>query len=156
MEKNRKINNRRGEWGMGDGGGGSDYSGLESTYIVIMILIQFAFACFNSKFWLGQKCHYFWSWYDLIDDKKKDILILGKGPTEGLDHISLTAEAQYSISFPNSNRKFCLRLHYNERNRFLFAKATKIYQFKVKDSEIKSIILRLFIYGKIKRMCLKL
>ena len=33
-----------------------------------------------------------------IDDKKKYILILGKGPTQGLEHI-LTAEKLYSINF---------------------------------------------------------
>ena len=32
-----------------------------------------------------------------IDDKKKDILILGKGPTQGLGHI-LSAEKMYSIN----------------------------------------------------------
>ena len=29
----------------------------------------------------------------LIDSKGKDILILGEGPTQGLDDITLTAEA---------------------------------------------------------------
>ena len=30
-----------------------------------------------------------------IDNKKKDILILGKSPTKGLDDTTLIAEAQY-------------------------------------------------------------
>ena len=30
-----------------------------------------------------------------IDNKKKDILILGSGPTQGLDDTTLIAEAQY-------------------------------------------------------------
>ena len=33
-----------------------------------------------------------------IDNKKKDILVLGKGPTQELEHI-LTAEKMYSINF---------------------------------------------------------
>ena len=33
-----------------------------------------------------------------IDNKKKDILVLGKGPTKGLEH-TLTAEEMYSINF---------------------------------------------------------
>ena len=33
-----------------------------------------------------------------IDNKKKDILILGFGPTHGLDDTTITAEAQYLIS----------------------------------------------------------
>ena len=43
----------------------------------------------------------------LITKKKKDILILGKGPTQGLDDTKLTVKAQYSINFSKSNRKFC-------------------------------------------------
>ena len=72
-----------------------------------------------------------------IDNKKKDIFILGIGPTQELDDSKLTAEAQYLVNFSRSNRKFCLRLHYNGRNRFLFVNTIKIYQFKAKDSEIK-------------------
>ena len=33
-----------------------------------------------------------------VDNKKKDILILGKGPTQGLEH-TLTAEKMYLINF---------------------------------------------------------
>ena len=73
-----------------------------------------------------------------IDNKKKDISVLGQGPTQGLDDTALTAEVQYSINLSRSNRKFSLSLHYNERNSFLFANATKIYQFKAKCSEIKT------------------
>ena len=62
-----------------------------------------------------------------IDNTEKDILILGKGSTQALDDTTLTAEAQYSMSFSRSNRKFCLSMHYNGRNSFLFVKATKIY-----------------------------
>ena len=73
-----------------------------------------------------------------IDNKKKDISVLGQGPTQGLDDTALTAEVQYSINLSRSNRKFSLSLHYNGRNSFLFANATKIYQFKAKCSEIKT------------------
>ena len=72
-----------------------------------------------------------------IDNKKKDILILDKGPTQGLDDTTLTAEAHYSVNFSRSNKKFYLRLHYNGSNSFLFVNAANIYQFKAKDSEIK-------------------
>ena len=72
-----------------------------------------------------------------IEKKEKNILILGEGPTQGLDDTTLTAEAKYSINFSRSNKKFCLKLHFNGRNSFLFVNTTKIYQFKAKDSEIK-------------------
>ena len=53
-----------------------------------------------------------------IDNKKKDVLILGIGPTQPLHYTTLSAEAQYSISFSRSNRKFSLSLHYNGSNSF--------------------------------------
>ena len=70
-----------------------------------------------------------------IDNKNKDILILGRGPTKGLDNTTLTAEAEYSINFSRQQRKCCLSLHNNESYSFLFV--TKIYKFKAKDSKIK-------------------
>ena len=66
---------------------------------------------------------------------KKDILILGKGPTQGLEH-TLSAEKMYSINFTKENTKFCLNLHYNEANSYLFVNGTEIIRFKAKDSEI--------------------
>ena len=70
-----------------------------------------------------------------IDNKKKDILVLGIGPTQGLEHI-LTAEKMYSINFTVTKKKFCLSLHYNGANSYLFMNGTEIYKFKAKDSEI--------------------
>ena len=76
-----------------------------------------------------------------IDNKKKDILIFGIGPTKGLDDTTLTVQAKYSINFSRSNKKNCLSVHYNWNNSFLFVNATKIYQFKTKDSGIKKYYL---------------
>ena len=70
-----------------------------------------------------------------IDNKKKDILVPGKGPTQGLEH-TLTAEKMYSINFTVTKKKFCLSLHYNGANSYLFVNGTEIYKFKAKDSEI--------------------
>ena len=72
-----------------------------------------------------------------IDNKKKNILILAKDPTQRLHDTTLSGEAQYLTKFSRSNRKSCVSLHYNGSNSFLFVNATKIYQFKAKDSEIK-------------------
>ena len=47
-----------------------------------------------------------------IDNKKKDILILGKGPTQGLEH-TLTVKKLFSINFTKEKIKFYLSLHYN-------------------------------------------
>ena len=66
---------------------------------------------------------------------KKDILVLGKGPTQGLEH-TLTTEKMYSINFTLARKKFCLSLHYNGANSYLFVNGTEIYKFKAKDTEI--------------------
>ena len=56
----------------------------------------------------GQNILIFWA--DMsssahIDNKKKDILVLGKGPTQRLKH-TLTAERMYSINFTDTKRNF--------------------------------------------------
>ena len=51
-----------------------------------------------------------------IDNKGKDILILGFGPTRGLGENSLTAEKMYPINVTVAKRKFWLSLHYNGAN----------------------------------------
>ena len=81
-----------------------------------------------------------------VYNKGKDILILGERPT-------LTAEAIYPINFTEPNKRFVLSLHYKGSNSFFcfvfcFVNATKIYQFKAKNSEIKDYALCL---GKISK-----
>ena len=44
------------------------------------------------------------------DIKKKDLLVPGERPTQGLNDTMIMAEAKYSINFPKWNRKFCLSL----------------------------------------------
>ena len=41
-----------------------------------------------------------------VDNKGKDILILGEGSTQGLDDTRLTAEAKYPIDFTQSGKRF--------------------------------------------------
>ena len=69
----------------------------------------------------------------------------------------MTAEKLYLINFTESNKKFCLNLHYNGRNNYLFVNGTDIYQFKSKDSEIVATALCLgniskdFLVGNVKK-----
>ena len=42
----------------------------------------------------------------------------------------------YSINFTATKNEFCLSLHYNRANSYLFVSGTVIYKFKAKDSEI--------------------
>ena len=54
-----------------------------------------------------------------IDNTNIDILILGEGPTQGLDDTTLSVEAKYPINFTQPRKRFVLSLNYNESNSFL-------------------------------------
>ena len=75
-----------------------------------------------------------------VDSKGKDMLILGEWPTQGLHDTTLTAEAKYK-EITQLGKRFVLSLQYNGSNSFLFVNATKFYQFKAKNSEIKDYAL---------------
>ena len=68
-----------------------------------------------------------------VDNKKTDILISGEVPTQDLDGTKLTAEKTYSINFTAIKTIFCLSLHYNGANSYLFVNGTEIVKFKAKD-----------------------
>ena len=76
-----------------------------------------------------------------VDNKNKDILILGEGPTQGYDDTTSTGEGKYPTNFTQLGKRIVVSLHYNGSNSFLFVNATKIYQFIVKDSDIKDYTL---------------
>ena len=44
----------------------------------------------------------------------------------------------YSVNFTKSKTKFCLSLHYNKENSYLFVNGKEIYKFKAKEYEIKN------------------
>ena len=70
-----------------------------------------------------------------IDNKKKYILVIGQGTTQGLEH-TLTAKKMYSINFTVTKKKLCLILRYKGANSYLFVNGKEIMKFKAKDSEI--------------------
>ena len=72
-------------------------------------------------------------------NKTKNILVLGKDFVQGLDNTTIYAEKLYSVNFAKTNTKFCLGLHYNGSNSYLFVNGTKIHKFKSKDSEIIAV-----------------
>ena len=60
-----------------------------------------------------------------VDNKKKDISILGEGPNQGLDDTALTAEKKYSINSTATRERFCLSLHCNRENSNIFVNGSK-------------------------------
>ena len=64
------------------------------------------------------------SWSSHSDNHKNNFLILGDGPTYG---------QKFNINFTKSNTKFCLSLHYNTDNGYLFVNGKEIFKsFKSK------------------------
>ena len=58
------------------------------------------------------------------------ILVLEKGPTQGLEH-TLTAEKMYSMNFTVTKKKFCLSLHYHIKDIDIYLiKKNNIVQMK--------------------------
>ena len=55
----------------------------------------------------------------------------------------MTAEKLYSINFTKNNPTFCLRLHHNGTNSYLFVNGTEITKFKAKYSQIVASLLYL-------------
>ena len=56
----------------------------------------------------------------------------------------------YSNNFTVTKKKFCLSLHYNGVNSYLFVNGTEIIKFKAKHSEI---VTRLLCLGNISKDC---
>ena len=67
---------------------------------------------------------------------KKDILIIGKEPTDRLDDTILTAEKEYSIIFTDHDKNYCLLLHYRAANSYVFVNYVEIIKYQVKNTEI--------------------
>ena len=70
--------------------------------------------------------------------KTQQILILGHGPTQKVNNISINAEKMYSPNFSAENKIFCLSLHYNGDDSYLFVNGKEVTKFKAKKSEIKA------------------
>ena len=69
----------------------------------------------------------------------KHILVLGEGPTQGLDDTTITTKVKYSIvlMLRNQERKFVSVRITMEARVFLYADGVKLYQFKAKNRKIK-------------------
>ena len=55
-----------------------------------------------------------------VNNKTRNISVLLKNFTQGLDNTTMYAEKLYSINFTKTNTQFCLSLHYNGSNSYLF------------------------------------
>ena len=69
-------------------------------------------------------------------NKTQSVLILGHGLTQKINDTAIFAWSMYSPNFTVDNKIFCLSLHYNSDNSYLFVNGTEVTKFKAKDSEL--------------------
>ena len=58
------------------------------------------------------------------NNKKNNILVLAEDFLQGINGTAIYAETLYSVNFTGNNIKFCLSLHYNGANGYLFVNGT--------------------------------
>ena len=63
-------------------------------------------------------------------------LILGEGDAFSINGSFGTQEKKFGINFTKANSKFCLSLHYNADNRYLFINEKKIFKFKADNKNV--------------------
>ena len=71
------------------------------------------------------------------NNKTKNILVLGQDFIQKKDDTTIYAEKMYSPNFTVENETFCLSLHYNGDDSYLFVNGKEVTKFKAKNSEIK-------------------
>ena len=69
--------------------------------------------------------------------KTQNILILGQSLTQKINSTTINAEKMYSRNFSAENKTFCLSLHYNGDDSYLFVKAKKFLNLKPKLLKLK-------------------
>ena len=71
------------------------------------------------------------------NNRKNNILVLGKDFTQGINGATIYAEGSvYPTNFTEQDKKFVLSLDYNDDNSYLFVNVIQQVKFKTKNSEI--------------------
>ena len=61
-------------------------------------------------------------------------MVLGEGPTEGINGNVVTAGKKFTINFSKASTTVCLSLHYNGDESYLYVNKTEICKCKVNDN----------------------
>ena len=70
------------------------------------------------------------------NDKTKDVLVLGHGLIQKIDATRIYAEKMYSPNFTVANKTFCLSVHYNGDDSYLFVNGKEVTKFKAKKQSV--------------------
>ena len=72
------------------------------------------------------------------NNKTRRILVLCKDFIQGIGNTTIYAEEKHSTNFIVTDKEFCLTLHFNGDDSYLFVNGKEIINLKAKDSEIVS------------------
>ena len=76
-----------------------------------------------------------------IDNPKNNLSVSCKGRSEGINSCVGSEGKKININFSEANTKFCLSLHYNGDESYLYVNQTEIYKFKGKYNIVSIIFL---------------
>ena len=71
-----------------------------------------------------------------IDNLKSDFLVLGEGDTFGINGSYGAPEIKFSINFSEAKTNFCLSLHHDADNSYLFVNGKKVFKFKANKKNV--------------------
>ena len=69
-------------------------------------------------------------------NKTQPVLVLGHGLVQKINDTTIYAEKMYSPNFTVDNKIFCLSLHYNGDNSYLFVNGKEVTKFTANNSEL--------------------
>ena len=70
------------------------------------------------------------------DNRKNNFLVLGQGPTFRINGSFGSPEKSLVSILVKQNTKFCLSLHYNADNSYLFVNEKEIFKFKTDNKNV--------------------
>ena len=71
-----------------------------------------------------------------FENHKNNFLILGDAPTFGMNASFGSPDKKFGNNFRKANTKFCLSLHYNADNSYLFVSGKKIFKLKADNKYV--------------------
>ena len=66
------------------------------------------------------------------DNSKNNVLVVGEGPTFGINRSFRSPDKKFSVHFNKTNTKFCSTLHFNANKSYLFVNEKKSLSLKPK------------------------
>ena len=68
------------------------------------------------------------------DNRRNNFLILGDGPIYSINESFGSPEEKFNFNFTKPNTKFCLSLHYNADDSYLFVNGKEVFKFKADNN----------------------